>query len=132
MPERELNCSMRCRQETWPAATALALLYLTVLSFGLLSTAYLNWRGLSEAELSVYRGLGALAGILATFAFPHLHSSLGRCPLNALSFCDLVCCIIHQILLPLPKTWFLPLLLEAQQLGSLNRKNLILELYPSL
>lgn len=59
-------------------AFALALLYLTVLSFGLLMTAYLNWKGLSEAELSIYRALGAAAGILTTFLFPWLHSKLGK------------------------------------------------------
>lgn len=39
-----------------PTALALALLYLTVMSFGTLMTAYLKWRGMAEAELSVYRG----------------------------------------------------------------------------
>ena len=63
-----------------PAAFALALLYLTVLSFGLLATAYLNWRGMSEAELSIYRGLGAIAGISATFIFPPMHGKLGEPP----------------------------------------------------
>lgn len=43
-------------QGVTPAALALALLYLTVLSFGTLMTAYLKWRGMVEAELSVYRG----------------------------------------------------------------------------
>ena len=70
--------SVRCRQPVLPAAFALALLYLTVLSFGLLATAYLNWRGMSEAELSIYRGLGAIAGISATFIFPPMHGQLGE------------------------------------------------------
>lgn len=60
------------------AAVSLALLYLTVLSLGLLMTAYLNWKGMSEAELSLYRGLGALAGVSATFAFPTLQAKVGR------------------------------------------------------
>jgi len=38
------------------AAVSLALLYLTVMSFGTLMTAYLKWRGVSEAWLAVYRG----------------------------------------------------------------------------
>jgi Ferroportin1 (FPN1) len=59
------------------AAVALALLYLTVLSFGLLMTAYLKWRGMSEAELSIYRGLGAIAGLSATVAFPSLRRKAG-------------------------------------------------------
>lgn len=43
-------------QGVTPAALALALLYLTVMSFGTLMTAYLKWRGMAEAELSIYRG----------------------------------------------------------------------------
>jgi len=44
------------RQPAVIPACALALLYLTVMSFGTLMTAYLKWRGLGETELSVYRG----------------------------------------------------------------------------
>lgn len=65
------------RQETLLPAISMALLYLTVMSFGLLMTAYLKWKGKSEAELSVYRGLGALAGVAATVVFPFLHQNLG-------------------------------------------------------
>ena len=55
--QRQLQSWMAyCRQAVTPAALALALLYLTVLSFGTLMTAYLKWRGMVEAELSVYRG----------------------------------------------------------------------------
>lgn len=69
-----------CRQAVMPAALALALLYLTVLSFGLLATAYLKWRGMSEAELSIFRGLGALAGVSVTFLFPRIYPRLGARP----------------------------------------------------
>lgn len=68
------------RQPVFPAALSLALLYLTVLSFGLLATAYLKWRGMSEAELSLFRGLGAVAGISATLVFPRLHTGFGEPP----------------------------------------------------
>ncbi|KAK9817604.1 hypothetical protein WJX74_011025 [Apatococcus lobatus] len=64
-------------QPTFAAAIALALLYLTVLSLGLLMTAYIKDQGLTEAELAVERGLGALTGILATFTFPPMSSRLG-------------------------------------------------------
>ena len=68
------------KQSVWPAALALALLYLTVLSLGLLMTAYLKWQGMSEAVLSVYRGAGAVSGLLATVAFPPIHRVAGnRC-----------------------------------------------------
>lgn len=40
-------------------------------------TAYLLWLGLEEAELSLWRGAGALAGIGATFAYPRLHAVAG-------------------------------------------------------
>jgi solute carrier family 40 (iron-regulated transporter), member 1 len=44
------------QQPCMPAAVALALLYLTVMSFGSLMTAYLKWRGMREVTLAVYRG----------------------------------------------------------------------------
>lgn len=64
-------------QPTLAAAIALALLYLTVLSLGLLMTAYIKAQGLTEAELAVERGFGALSGILATFTFPAMRSRIG-------------------------------------------------------
>jgi len=60
------------------AAFSMTLLYLTVLSLGLLMTAFLNWKGMSEAELSIYRGLGAVSGVAATFAFPTLQTRVGE------------------------------------------------------
>ena len=63
--------------DAFPSAFALALLYLTVLSFGPLATAYLNWRGLSEVELAFWRGVGAAAGISATAVYPFLRSKVG-------------------------------------------------------
>lgn len=33
---------------------------MTVLSLGFLMTSFLKWTGLTEAEVSVYRGIGAL------------------------------------------------------------------------
>ena len=65
------------QQRLWPAAFALALLYLTVLSLGLLMTAYLKWQGMTEAELSLYRGAGAISGLLSTLVFPPVHNKAG-------------------------------------------------------
>jgi len=65
------------KQRLWPAALALALLYLTVLSLGLMMTAYLKWQGMTEAELSLYRGAGAISGLLSTVIFPSLLSKTG-------------------------------------------------------
>lgn len=44
------------RQPAAAPALALALLYLTVMSWGTLMTAYLKAAGLPEAELALYRG----------------------------------------------------------------------------
>jgi len=65
------------KQRLWPAAIALALLYLTVLSLGLMMTAYLKWQGMTEAELSLYRGAGAISGLMSTVIFPSLLSKTG-------------------------------------------------------
>ena len=66
------------RQSTALFAFSLALVYMTVLSFGALMTAYLNAEGMTEAELSVFRGLGAIGGVSATFLFPILHTFVGE------------------------------------------------------
>lgn len=76
------------KQSVWPAALSLALLYLTVLSLGLLMTAYLKWQGMTEAVLSLYRGAGAVSGLLATVAFPPIHKVAGNV------------CLVQLVLLP--------------------------------
>ena len=48
--------ALYARQPAAAAALALALIYLTVMSWGTLMTAYLKALGLPEAELAVYRG----------------------------------------------------------------------------
>jgi len=91
--------------EAFPSALALALLYLTVLSFGPLATAYLNWRGLDEVELALWRGVGAAAGIGATAAFPRLRSRFGADAAGALGIgsqflCLSVGCLVAFFLPP--------------------------------
>jgi Ferroportin1 (FPN1) len=44
---------------------------------GALMTAYLKWKGMTEATLSVFRGLGALSGLSSTFVFPLAHAKIG-------------------------------------------------------
>eukprot|EP00798_Chlamydomonas_sp_ICE-L_P006629 gene6629-3285_t len=66
-----------CKQEVLLANLSLATLYCTVLSLGFLMTAYLRWSGMNEAEVSLYRALGGLAGLLATGIFWPLRSWLG-------------------------------------------------------
>ncbi|PRW32971.1 TPR repeat-containing isoform B [Chlorella sorokiniana] len=82
---------------TAAAALALALLYFTVLSFGTLMTAYLKSLGLPEAELAVYRGLGALSGILATVTFPPLHRWLGLVATGSLSIWLQLACLLAGV-----------------------------------
>lgn len=66
-----------CRQPCLPAALCLAGLYFTVLNFGMLMTAYLRSRGLSELAISGARGAGALGGIAGTACYPLLHARVG-------------------------------------------------------
>lgn len=65
------------RQKCSLAMFALAFLYLTVLSLGILMTSYLKWKGMMEATLSVYRGCGALSGVLGARMYPWIHKKLG-------------------------------------------------------
>eukprot|EP00898_Chlorokybus_atmophyticus_P002489 jgi/Chlat1/3240/Chrsp22S03423 len=58
------------KQETFLPALSLALLYLTVLSFGTLMTAYLKSTGVNELQLAAARGCAAGMGVLATFIYP--------------------------------------------------------------
>jgi len=48
---------------------ALALLYLNILCFGAIMTAYLVWRGMHLETIGVWRGISAVIGLLGTFAF---------------------------------------------------------------
>lgn len=45
---------------------------------GLLMTAYLKSLGMTEAVLSLFRGVGAASGVAATFTYPVLHRKLGE------------------------------------------------------
>ncbi len=67
--------SLYFKQQMWLAALSVSLLHLTVLSLGLLMTAYLKWQGLSEAELSLKRGCGAMCGLIATCVLPILQQA---------------------------------------------------------
>ena len=83
-------------------AFALALIYLTVMSFGTVMTGYLAWIGVSEFNLSIFRGLGAVSGVCATLAFPALYriQGLRKCGLVGIwvQFISLVCSIIPSLL----------------------------------
>ncbi|KAE8887837.1 hypothetical protein PF005_g12453 [Phytophthora fragariae] len=53
-------------------------LYMTILSGGALNTAYLKWRGISNALLGASRGAGAVTGLVGTLIFPTLRSKMKR------------------------------------------------------
>ncbi|KZV15256.1 solute carrier family 40 member 2-like [Dorcoceras hygrometricum] len=55
---------------------ALALLYFTVLSFGSLMTATLEWEGILTYVIGIARGISATVGITATFLYPELQSHI--------------------------------------------------------
>ncbi|KAF9599246.1 hypothetical protein IFM89_036544 [Coptis chinensis] len=55
---------------------ALAILYFTVLSFGSLMTATLEWEGTPAFVIGSMRGVSATIGIAATLLYPILHSRI--------------------------------------------------------
>ncbi|KAL3753515.1 hypothetical protein ACJRO7_000853 [Eucalyptus globulus] len=55
---------------------ALALLYFTVLSFGSLMTATLEWEGIPAFVIGIARGISAAVGVAATLVYPALHSHI--------------------------------------------------------
>lgn len=69
--------SIYYRQSIFRSALALAVLYLSVVSFGTLMTAWLAASGFHAGHLGLARALAALFGILATTTTPHLVQRLG-------------------------------------------------------
>ncbi|CAO2823974.1 unnamed protein product [Amaranthus hypochondriacus] len=63
-------------QEVVLPGLALALLYFTVLSFGSLMTAALEWEGIPAYLIGIARGISAIVGITATFTYPILESHI--------------------------------------------------------
>ncbi|KAK9124653.1 hypothetical protein Sjap_014255 [Stephania japonica] len=55
---------------------ALSLLFFTVLSFGTLMTATLQWKGIPAYVIGIMRGISATVGIAATLLYPVLHSQI--------------------------------------------------------
>uniref|UniRef100_A0A5B6YZR1 Solute carrier family 40 member n=1 Tax=Davidia involucrata TaxID=16924 RepID=A0A5B6YZR1_DAVIN len=64
------------QQDVVLAGVALALLYFTVLSFGTLMTAALEWEGIPAYVIGIARGTSATIGIAATFLYPILESRI--------------------------------------------------------
>ncbi|KAL6574529.1 hypothetical protein OROMI_011814 [Orobanche minor] len=64
------------KQDVVLPGLALALLYFTVLSFGTLMTAALEWQGIPAYVIGIARGINAIVGIAATFLYPILQSRI--------------------------------------------------------
>ncbi|KAG2495007.1 hypothetical protein HYH03_006940 [Edaphochlamys debaryana] len=77
---------------------ALAVLYMSVLSLHALMTSYLKWSGLTEAEVSVYRGAGALTGLAATVLFPLLQRTVGLRAAAVVGITEQLACLAAGVL----------------------------------
>ncbi|TKY63585.1 Solute carrier family 40 member 2 [Spatholobus suberectus] len=64
------------QQEVALPGLALALLFFTVLSFGTLMTATLEWEGIPAYVIGIARGISAVIGIAATVVYPVLQSHI--------------------------------------------------------
>ncbi|XP_068668827.1 solute carrier family 40 member 1-like [Aristolochia californica] len=85
------------KQEVVLPGVALALLYFTVLSFGTLMTATLEWKKIPAYVIGIARGVSAVVGISATFLYPVLHSHISTLRTGLWSiwtqWCFLVVCV---------------------------------------
>eukprot|EP00258_Populus_trichocarpa_P020300 XP_006388038.2 solute carrier family 40 member 2 [Populus trichocarpa] len=64
------------QQDVLLPGVSLALLYFTVLSFGTLMTAALEWEGIPAYVIGIARGISAMIGIAATVVYPILQSRI--------------------------------------------------------
>ncbi|ESQ40264.1 hypothetical protein EUTSA_v10013299mg [Eutrema salsugineum] len=83
-------------QEIVLPGVALALLFFTVLSFGTLMTATLEWKGIPTYIIGIGRGISAGVGLAATVVYPLMQSRLSPLRTGLWSFwsqwtCLLVC-----------------------------------------
>jgi len=80
------------RQPVLGAAIAMALLYMTILSFDQVTNGYVYSQGVPENLLAVAQGVGSLSGILGTLIFPALRNRIGIRWAGLLSLClELLC-----------------------------------------
>lgn len=80
----------------WYSAS-LALVYLTVMSFGTIMTGYLAWRGLGESVLSIFRGIGAALGVGATVFFPYASTRWGLPACSLFAIYGQCVCIVAAV-----------------------------------
>jgi iron-regulated transporter 1 len=65
------------RHPIFPASLTMALLYLTVLSFGGIMVTYLKIMGYTDWSLGFLRAFAGTMGILSTYLFPYLSAKVG-------------------------------------------------------
>lgn len=82
------------RQEVMLPGVALAFLYFTVLSFGTLMTATLDWKGIPAYVISLARGFSAIVGIAATLLYPVVHSWVSTLRTGLWSIWMQWCCLL--------------------------------------
>uniref|UniRef100_A0ACD5X2B8 Uncharacterized protein n=1 Tax=Avena sativa TaxID=4498 RepID=A0ACD5X2B8_AVESA len=82
------------RQEVVLPGVALAILYFTVLSFGTLMTAALDWKGIPAYVISLARGFSAIVGIAATLLYPVVHSWVSTLRTGLWSIWMQWCCLL--------------------------------------
>lgn len=87
------------------AGLALVLLYFTVLSFGGLMNAYLKSVGIRDSMIGGMRGVGAVFGVAATFAFPRMVRGIGAARTGSIAgVMQLVCNCVGLLLLAWPES----------------------------
>ena len=74
------------RQTVALAGMSLAMLYLTVIGFGAITSGYLYTQSVSELYISICFGLGSLFGIAGTFLFPLIRKRFGLTKTGMLGF----------------------------------------------
>uniref|UniRef100_A0A0E0E2V1 Solute carrier family 40 member n=1 Tax=Oryza meridionalis TaxID=40149 RepID=A0A0E0E2V1_9ORYZ len=114
------------RQEVVLPGVALAFLYFTVLSFGTLMTATLDWKGVPAYVISLARGVSAAVGIAATWAYPAAHARLATLRTGLWSVWAQWCCLLVCVAsvwvgagdaAPLASAWMLMGGVAASRLG---------------
>ncbi|KAL6841684.1 hypothetical protein ACP4OV_028513 [Aristida adscensionis] len=82
------------RQDVALPGIALAFLYFTVLSFGTLMTATLDWKGIPAYVISLARGFSAVVGIGATVVYPAAHARVSTLRTGLWSVWAQWCCLL--------------------------------------
>lgn len=110
------------RQDVALPGVALAFLYFSVLSFGTLMTATLDWEGIPAYIISLARGFSAIVGIGATLLYPVVHSWVSTLRTGLWSiwmqwFCLLVCVASIWAASDVASAWMLMAGVAASRLG---------------